>query len=367
MKRVFIHAFLAGNFGDDLMVRILCERYPKVRFYVYADSTYKKAFEDIKNLKYYAPRDPEVQKWDTFWKKVKHVEGGFYKMLVRTCYATVHIGGSVFVQHFDDYSAFYNTDAQLRRMSKRMYVTGANFGPYSDENYYRQYHELLRCYDGIVFRDTYSRDLFQDLPNVRYAPDVVFNYKAKHLNQAKQKKQVLISVIKLEGRDNNFPISGYADVCKNFIKELSSAYIKLGYSVMYVSFCEMQQDHLAIEEIRCMLKEEERKHTDSYSYKGNIEECVKVFSESEIVVGTRFHSIILAELLGKKFIPIVYDKKTLHTLEDHEVRNAVSLEELENTDVNEIIYRAERIEEEKRKKLILDAEGQFLYLDQIFR
>ena len=32
MKKVFIYAYLAQNLGDDLMVRILCERYPHIKF-----------------------------------------------------------------------------------------------------------------------------------------------------------------------------------------------------------------------------------------------------------------------------------------------------------------------------------------------
>lgn len=366
MKRVFVHAFLAGNMGDDLMVRILCTRYPKVRFMVCANGAYKKSFQDIHNLEYYAPEDQKVQKWNTFWKKIRNTEGGFRKMLIRTSYATVHIGGSVFVQHFDDYSAFYNEDALLRRLSKRMYVVGANFGPYSDENYYKQYHELLSSYDGIVFRDTYSRDLFCDLSNVHYAPDVVFSYKPVCAEAIVQKKQVLISVIRLEGRDNNFPISKHAEAYKKFIKEISSAYIKQGYFIKYVSFCEMQQDEVTIEEIRKMLNENERKQTESYFYKGNVKECMDVFDESEIVVGTRFHSIILAELKGKKVIPIVYDKKTLHTMKDHGLQNYLCLEDLENADVDEVMRNAGRLPEESRKTLIAEAEKQFAFLDKVF-
>lgn len=349
------------------MLRILCARYPKVRFMVCADGAYRKYFEDIHNLEYYALQDSKVQKWNFFWRKVKKTEGGFRKMLIRTSYATVHIGGSVFVQHFDDYSAFYNEDALLRRLSKRMYVVGANFGPYSDEEYYKKYYRLLSSYDGVVFRDTYSKKLFRDLSNVHYAPDVVFNYRPVHADGILPKKQVLISVIRLEGRDNKFSISKYAEVYKNFIRKISSAYIGQGYYVKYISFCEMQQDELAIEEIRQMLNEDERKQTGCCLYRGNLKACMEVFDESEIIVGTRFHSIILAELKGKKVIPIVYDKKTLHTMEDHGIRHYLRLEELESADVNEVMRNAGQIPEESRKALLKGAGKQFAYLDKAFR
>ena len=46
MKKVFVYAYMAQNLGDDLMVRILCDRYPRVQFNLYADNFYKKAFKD---------------------------------------------------------------------------------------------------------------------------------------------------------------------------------------------------------------------------------------------------------------------------------------------------------------------------------
>ena len=34
MKRVMIHAYLAGNLGDDLFVVMLCRRYPNIKFHI---------------------------------------------------------------------------------------------------------------------------------------------------------------------------------------------------------------------------------------------------------------------------------------------------------------------------------------------
>ena len=33
-KKVLVYAFLANNVGDDLFVRLLCERYPQATFYI---------------------------------------------------------------------------------------------------------------------------------------------------------------------------------------------------------------------------------------------------------------------------------------------------------------------------------------------
>lgn len=61
MKRVFIHAYAAGNLGDDLMIRILCERYPKVKFLICADESYKLRYSDLKNLHVYSSDDKRMK------------------------------------------------------------------------------------------------------------------------------------------------------------------------------------------------------------------------------------------------------------------------------------------------------------------
>jgi len=361
---IFIYAYIAGNLGDDLMVRCLCERYPKERFVLCADGYYAGAFRDIKNLTFYDQSGEKASRWNRFWKKIKGTDDGFRKMLIRMAKAVVHIGGSVFVQHFDDYSLLYQADERLRRLSRRMYVVGANFGPYSDENYYRQYHELFGRYDGVVFRDEYSRQLFADLENVSCAPDVVFNYDTGVRKQ--EKKQVLMSVISMEGRNNKFAINDYGQSYQEFMIKLSKAYIEAGYAVKYISFCQMQQDEEAIRQIREALTEEERSRTDCCFYReNNLKECMEAYDESEIVVGTRFHSIILAELKGKKMISVIYDLKTLHTLESQGVHRYYRLEELKDADIKAVMDQAERLPEEKKKQLQKEAEGQFIYLDQL--
>lgn len=40
--KVLIDAYLEGNFGDDLLVYIICRRYKNVDFYIFADDEYKK-------------------------------------------------------------------------------------------------------------------------------------------------------------------------------------------------------------------------------------------------------------------------------------------------------------------------------------
>lgn len=324
MNHVFIHAFAAANLGDDLMMRILCTRYPKTKFLLYADLSYKQRFEDLANLTVYCPSDPWIKFLDKLLNKIKGTEKGFWKLLLRTAKATVHIGGSVFTQHETQYGPALNLDAQLCFFSKKLYVIGANFGPFEDENYHKDYQQLFKSYTDICFRDQYSFQLHNNLPNVRYAPDVVFNYKMDF--SKKSKAQVLISMINLEHRTGKYDISQYQDGYEHFTLKIAQEFIKRGFEVLFVSFCSFQEDAKAVARIQANMTAEEAMKSDLLSYEQNAIACTQAFARSEVIIGTRFHSIILGWLARKRVLPIVYDNKTLHTLEDNHVENYLTLD-----------------------------------------
>ena len=89
----------------------------------------------IGNLKLYSPTERIAVIIDKLLKRIKNIGRGFWKILVKTADVTVHIGGSVFVQHLEDYSPAFQLDETLQRLSKKIIVMGANFGRYFDESY----------------------------------------------------------------------------------------------------------------------------------------------------------------------------------------------------------------------------------------
>lgn len=370
MKKVFVHAYLSYNLGDDLMVWILCKRYPSVQFCVIADAGYQRVYQDVPNMTVYAYDGRKAKFWDKVWKKCKNTDGGFRKMLMKMSDATIHIGGSSFVQHYDDYSAFLNTDVTMRRLSKRMLAIGMNFGPYTDESYYKQYYELLGRYDGVTFRDSASYRLFEQLPNIKQAADVVFNYGGMHSvsdRTVQEKKQVLFSVIQMDGRDGKFAINQYAEDYKRFMAALAETYLEDGYEVKFISFCGPQGDSEAAKEIISRIREGYKSSVKLYNYETDIEACIRQFDEAQIVVGTRFHSIILGWLKGKKVLPVVYDEKTQNIMNDFEYSVYVKLEELPGIDVKAVRDEIHGMPENQVHQLILDAENQFWAADHILK
>ncbi len=55
-KKVMIYAYCNFNLGDDLFIKILCERYPEVHFLLYAPIEYKYYFKWLPNITVY-PRN----------------------------------------------------------------------------------------------------------------------------------------------------------------------------------------------------------------------------------------------------------------------------------------------------------------------
>ena len=367
MKRVYIYAYLAGNLGDDLMVRILCERYPETRFYVYANESYKERYKDIQNLKVYSPSDRISKILDGLMRKVKKTNDGMWKTMVRLADATVYIGGSIFVHHFDDFRNVHG-DLELKRRSKRVYVVGANFGPYTDESFYEAYKEVFARYDHVCFRDTYSKGLFADYSNVRYAPDVVFNYKLE--KKVQQRKQVLFSVISLDERVGKFALCQYSEPYYRTMAKMADIFVEKGYMIKFVSFCQFQNDEGAIKKIIDRMSEEYKKSVSEIYYDTNYKEIVESFAESEIIVGTRFHSVILGWLTEKKVLPVVYDQKIMHTLEDNDFKMYVKMSDLEEMTDQDIEDRIDKVIDSTpfaAGDLVKEAEKQFSDLDDFLK
>lgn len=363
MKEIFIYAWLAGNLGDDLFVQSLCERYPTIQFCVLADKQYKERFSDIKNLKVYSGEEKKariVNKIAGFIAKEGGING-FFRYLVKNSAAVVHIGGSVFTQHEDDWSSFYEADAFLAEKSKRLYQISGNFGPYTDEKYYKAYHELFKKYRGICFRDSYSYEKFKDLPNISWAPDVIFQYKS---NIAVKKKKIVISPVELENRDGKWSLVSYEKAYCRFHVEAIRQLLKEEYQVVMVSFCPGQGDGAMMQKILEGLDANERIRVRCVAYTGNRREILQEFEDAEGVIGTRFHSSILGFIHNCKVLPIIYDQKTEHVLDDMNYSLRVKLSELEHVKAGKKLEELLAMEPIDLKNWERRAEEQFQYIDK---
>ena len=317
MKKLYVHAYLVGNLGDDLMVAAVCRRYPKTLFHFVNNDIYQKRFADLPNCKVYAIQDPDFPKLHEKYLKKYHKNvliDGLQGRLIHTSSAVAHIGGSVFVQHKDDYSEAIGVDRDLLEYGRRLFVVGANFGPYTDEQYLRDYRTLFASYAGICLRDRASYDLFKDLPNVRCAPDPVFTLRPA-LPAAKKRKAVF-APIELSIRKGKNDLAGYEASYAAFQAALVSELLKRDYEVTLLAFCQAEQDETMLQHILAALPEEEAARVRCKSYTDNRNDILSEFAESELVIGTRFHSIVLGLVYGCRTLPVIYSGKTAQMLSD---------------------------------------------------
>lgn len=323
MRKILVDAYLALNLGDDLFLKILFEKYPKVKFeMINVNAQYKDIFAVYEN--------------------VKIIEDKMYKFKVKlwTSYlakdydALIFIGGSIFIQ-FDQWEKQYNFRKKIinafYKQNKKIFILGSNFGPYDDKNFVKKYEDLFKKCTDICFRDYYSYNLFLHLENVRLEPDIVFQY--SHENNKKIKNSIGFSVISLDDRED-LVIHKKEYISK--LKELTLEAVKRGKTVYFFSFCEHQGDLLMINEILDGLNLLGK--VESINYTGDINKFISKFSMMESIIGVRFHACILSQVFNQGLFPIIYSDKTYNVLSDiNLVEMYKYISDIKNLDVNYVL------------------------------
>ena len=97
MKKIKVYAYKRQNLGDDLFIKILCERYPNTQFVLYAPNVYKDIFKDNKNLEICSSED-KLNRVINFIARKFGVNNYVDRKLVENSDGGVYIGGSLFIQ-----------------------------------------------------------------------------------------------------------------------------------------------------------------------------------------------------------------------------------------------------------------------------
>ncbi|MPQ43654.1 polysaccharide pyruvyl transferase family protein [Clostridium tarantellae] len=313
MNKVIIYAYTKMNLGDDLFIKILCERYGNTKFFLYAPKIYKEIFKNTKNLICYSSENILYRSINFIGRKFK-VHNFIEQCLSEKAKIAVNIGGSLFIQG-QNWEQYFKYIKSLKRKGQPFYLLGVNFGPFKDDKYYKKHKELFKEYEDICFREKYSYKLFKDLPNTRIAPDIVFNIKNKNV---KEENKAIISVIKPSYRKN---LKGFDEVYYNKLKDICYKFMDEGIKVILMSFCKLEGDEEGIENIVNKFPKEYKEKVKIYKYNTNIDEAIEVIKSSKFIIASRFHAMILGFALKKKVFPIIYSNKMKNVLEDINFNN----------------------------------------------
>lgn len=311
---VCLYAFLDLNVGDDLFVHKLISMYPDIRFVLVARKPYREMLAGYPNV--------TVFETDAFPMNVcrkLRIHEQLRWRITHECDYAVYIGGSIFIE----YSDWENQHLWYRDLfaNDKLYLVGCNWGPCRTAQFEQNMRTVFSGMKDICFRDRYSYDTFSDLPNVRYAPDIMFGMDWSAYAGIREKKQVLISVVDCCSR--SVKLAAYKEDYVRFIGGLTDRFVELGYHVVFCSFWERNGDLAAAREIRESLSPQVSANTSVANYCGtNLDEILRLIAESEYVVATRFHAMILGLSARKKVLPLIYNLKTSSVLDDLSFRGA---------------------------------------------
>lgn len=350
MKNIFLYAYDRVNLGDDLFVHTICNRYPNVKFYLWSKKYNKKVFKGIKNLKVL---DKDSKKLNFLSKIHPSLYPRYKAYMEKKCYAVVYIGGSIFIEYenWKQILTWWDYEA----LNRKFYILGANFGPYKSEDYKKGLANVLKNVDDICFRDKYSYDLFSDIEKVRYAPDILFNYK---FPDVKSKKQIFISVIDCVGRNSELEkLSNKDSDYKRLISKYISDYVNMNYSVVISSFCKIENDEDTVNEILKQVNDTIKYNVQVINYNGtNVNEIISAIAESELIIASRFHAAILGFAANRPVLPVIYSDKTVNILKDlsfdgkHiDIRKIDENSYIQPLDINYNVQIIKNIDEVKKK------------------
>lgn len=351
---MLVKAYLSGNVGDDLMLRVLCQRYPRVRFTVVGKKCFRAGFKDIKNLEY-IESDSVLHKviGGILRLSMRSNLFGFAEILLMTRKfdAYVIIGGSMFIE---PKFAKKKCKADKIWLLKQPYIIGCNFGPYASPEYLNFYKVYFSNCKGITTREHATFDLFYDLRNITWAPDVVFSLDGG-IEHSFDNNKVVISVVGYEK-------TGIAkDKYLQLLETIVETVCKSGYTPVLVSFCKTEGDEAVIDD----LLGQDKGYIHSIRYSGtNIQEILEVMQSAHCVVAGRFHAMILALVYNKRCLPVVYSDKMEHVLSDIMFSDPVCKLETGSIDVDMRVLEDETyyvINED----YLMESDKQFCYLDAV--
>ncbi len=344
---VFIEFYKAVNLGDDLFVKALLEKYPKQRFTIIAGKNYSKILSEYKNVSVLCSIYDRIRSLIDDNLLIKKYS---YKNIIASkCMLSVLIGGSIFIEPF--LPRFKNNLIK----KKELYVIGASFGPFSSQKYYSYCEEYISSLDDMCFRDYNSYKLFERMKNVRCAPDILF---AQYRYSDDIGEGVFVSAMDFSRRSGN--LKNYQDEYEEYVISAIRFYRKKSERIVLCSFCKIEGDEWAINSIVRKLTPEEQSVCRLIMYNGmNSTEVVENIRSSRIIIGTRFHSVVLGLTMGRHVIAISYSNKTSEMLKDLGFDDKfVRIDNCKNGQINTI-----HISQEKQRELAEKSKSHFSVLD----
>lgn len=362
--RILLQFYSCKNFGDDMFVRVFAEQFPEYKIMLVCNPL---------QIPYELPKNVQIAPFASWLISINKKVGKMFKpvrkpltwlnskiitSMRKRVDASVIITGSIYMDFptGDEKEQGFAIDPSVTRnfeISSNYqacdgdFIVGANIGPIYHDDFVPWVESEISKLKHICLRDYASYMVLKNRSNVHYAPDVLFLTETDSVLENKTyRDKVLISVVSVDYK----PISetsktAYYRLIEETIRNYGAE------NCCLVSFCKKEGDSLAMDRILERFDDQERQKILRLEYDQNTQEMLEAFKSCRYVISTRFHSMILAAVFGKKFYPISYNCKienylndlkfngeytTLHNIADvsvHSVMQNESIQDLyDNTD-----------------------------------
>jgi colanic acid/amylovoran biosynthesis protein len=312
-KRIAVDAYFFNNFGDDLFLEILINRYPNAHFDFITPSE-----DRIKNFL----GNPRI--------KIVSRKQALKNVMSYDLY--IMIGGSMFQQPPNWKMQWLNLFLMVRTFklfNKPCAIIGCNFGPYSNPSYLKSYKNIFKKLDYLSVRDEKSFNVLNDKNiNIHCYPDIAFSFDVEPNNGDHRNKENIIGISIMDfGKENLY----YEDKMAEILSR-----IQQDTKIKIFSFQNSNEinDLKVIKNVLSKINNN-GDHIEVVNYEGNMNSFLSHYEECRAFLTTRFHSLILSLMYNQKIVAINYNPKIENTLKFLNLPiDMVNLDSLEDINLN---------------------------------
>ncbi len=349
-----VWAYLDNNIGDDLMIKLVVNRFSEHSFRIYSDlSVVRETFSGLENVDI-MPKSrlkSDIAELDFFFS----------------------IGGSIF-NNLNHPIGQFNRVRRILLLKKikskgiKIATIGCNLGPYRNNFGKWLTKQELKLNDLVTLRDEKSFEMVKDfgcIQNFHFYDDIVFNLPTL-VSSTENKTQSSLGITvyrNLSPEENNMEVyKTLARICDEFISRNPSTVRLFAFD------SENENDLAAAHHIFALSKE--KQYIKIVPYLGDHGHVIEELSLCDKLIAIRFHGCVLSIVLKIPFTPIIYSNKTENFLDDMGYTGRkIWLDELNADDLNVADFVDDLI---SGRNLFLpektsNAEGHFTQIQQLLK
>lgn len=301
-RNFVVTGYFDRNFGDDMMIRILASEFPNDMFYLNLPriDSYL-SFETIPNIK----PNPGLSIIKENLAGHLEVGGSIYNITKKVAFNRL--------REFLGKKRIYGCFSQ----GTKMVTMGCNINPIKDRRSALVLKYILNGSDLFTVRENYSIETAKKVApnsNSYVFRDIVFSMPDSFMNPPAENKGCLgISVYRSyfsKERQRH-----YIPYCKKMI-DVAEKYIEAtDKDVLLLAFDTGNENDLhSAHYIKDNSKYPDRIHVVAHDDDGT--KIIRAMQSCSVILGARFHSVVMSICLGVPFIPVAYSAKTDNMLED---------------------------------------------------